>query len=568
MWDRGEVLQEGRYTVIRRLGGGGFGLTYLATDNVLGRQVVIKTPDDKFQADQDYERYVRRFQREGQTLAKIEHPNIVKVFGFFKETRMPCLVMAYVEGETLNERLRKQEPLKEDEAVEIFRKLAAALHKVHDVGIFHCDIHPGNIILQHSREPVLIDFGSAKRLVPTTVTVTTTVNESFSPYEQRNTNNKPKATLDIYSLAATFFFAITGIKPVSSINRKLYGDSLEFPQASRSKLSQWVQNAILNGMALEQQNRPLSMKAWLALLYPTQVITKKTAADKRPILQLRDIPTAKEKQAVQTSYEKSLQHHHFPWISLSLFFLSNMPTGVCLWTLGTTSENAVSEAWYAVLLGATFVTFNAAMAGMAVWAGAIVLTESATLAWLISLIGTLAFSGIGAFTLALTAAKTIAWAGAGTVAGALAWAWVVPDAAGVVLSFIVAITWSIAMAGSGVTAIAATGFGFAGASWAGIKTHELGKDISWIGIGGSATALAGFMAGLSSALIDNSALDIAVLILSGLQIFLMVKSLHPVTVSLSNRASSKVKSFTILNTACVLGIICGASLMWWFSLTT
>ena len=98
MLTKGQLLQSGNYTIVRRIGGGGFGLTYLATDSFLDRRVVIKTPNDTFQADQDYERYVRRFQREGQTLANIKHPNVVRVIGFFEEAGMPCLVMAYVAG--------------------------------------------------------------------------------------------------------------------------------------------------------------------------------------------------------------------------------------------------------------------------------------------------------------------------------------------------------------------------------------------------------------------------------------------------------------------------------------
>ena len=106
---------------------------------------MIKTPNRQYQADQEYDKFVRRFQREGQVLAKISHPNIVQVIDFFQEAGVPCLVMAYVDGETLNERIHNQGQLSENEAVEIFRKLAAALQRVHQEDVIHCDIHPANM---------------------------------------------------------------------------------------------------------------------------------------------------------------------------------------------------------------------------------------------------------------------------------------------------------------------------------------------------------------------------------------------------------------------------------------
>ncbi|MFK8186452.1 MAG: protein kinase [Phormidesmis sp.] len=609
MWTKGQELQSGRYTVVRRIGGGGFGLTYLATDSFFDRKVVIKTPDDKFQADQDYERYVRRFQREGQTLANIEHPNVVRVFGFFEEAGMPCLVMAYVEGETLHERLRNQGPLSEDEAVKIFRKLAAALHKVHESGIFHCDIHPGNVILQSSGEPALIDFGSAKRLVPTTVTVTTTINQSFSPYEQQNPETKTKATLDIYSLAATLFFTITGEKPISSINRKLYGDSLQFPQEIKSKLSPWFQNATLKGMALEEQERPSSMQSWIRLLYPPKVTTKEPSVEKRTVPQAKQIHVVNQKPISQTAYQRtskqlqkqthkqdfkqsryekraknsSQQHESFPWAPLSLFFLSNIPTGSALGALvfDTSSGWDVTTSWSFVLAGILFVALNtvwlAVRSRAMVAAGAGIVTVilglvcsllwdyspdgvagAVVVAWI--LVGT--YAGVGGLTWAviLSWAKPMVWALA--MSGIGAWAWAL------LFSLIVA---STAVASwLSVAALTGAGFSFIGIVWASTKIHKVKKDAYWTGIGGSAISSAGFITGVWFPVIfseqGNVFLSMCALTLSGLQIVLMVKVLQPIILSLSGLYQSKVKPFMILNTACVLGLLFGAVIAWCFFL--
>ena len=204
MWTQGHQLQSRPYQILRQLGHGGFGLTFLAQDRSLNRQVVIKAPNRELERDQDYDKFTRRFRREGEALAKITHPHVVQVIELFQEEKIPCLVLAYIEGETLNECIRQRGAIAEAEAVAIFRKLAMALQTLHQAGLIHCDVHPGNIMLrQGDQEPILIDFGSAKLLQPNTYTVTTTVNEGYAPYEQRRKDAEPNAKWDVYGLTAT-----------------------------------------------------------------------------------------------------------------------------------------------------------------------------------------------------------------------------------------------------------------------------------------------------------------------------------------------------------------------------
>lgn len=290
MWSKGHLLQSGKYEIQKQLGVGGFGLTYLAVDTFLKRQVVIKTPNQLLQKDREYEKYVRRFQREGQALAQIAHPNVVPVIEYFESIEMPCLVMAFVEGVTLNERIREQGKLPQSVAVRGFIKLAGALHLLHKGGLIHCDLHPGNVILRPDNELILIDFGSAKLVQPATVTLTTTINTNFSPYEQglykeeSMQDKKLQATLDVYGLSATLYFAITAQRPMSSISRKLYGDKLEAPQLLCEDIPDWLSQSILKGMALEAEDRPDSMEAWSRLLHPPQ-------ATQLPSLEPPPLPT-------------------------------------------------------------------------------------------------------------------------------------------------------------------------------------------------------------------------------------------------------------------------------------
>lgn len=368
MWVKGQLLQSDKYKVVQQIGGGGFGLTYLAVDVVLHRQVVIKTPNQQFRADQDYEKFVRRFQREGQALSKTDHPNVVRVIEYFDQAGMPCLVMAYIEGNTLNERIRSKGRLSQDEAIRCFRKLAETLHYLHQQELIHCDIHPGNIILRPDGEPVLIDFGSAKLLQPGTFTVTTTVNESFAPYEQGNQENDPQAALDVYGLAATLYFALTGQKPQAAINRRLYGDKLVPPQRLREGIANWLNQAILEGMALEAKDRPVSMQAWIGLLQP---------------------PKAK-----------------FSWGRLGFLLVSYLLTGLILGLALLTNQNNSFET------GAWAVAGAGAGAWVCAWAWAWDKAEGGVLAgawawtWAWAWAGTVTLAGTGAWAGAITGAMT------------------------------------------------------------------------------------------------------------------------------------------------------------------
>jgi serine/threonine protein kinase len=279
-WNQGHLLKSGQYEVVRQLGQGGFGLTYLAKDLSLARQVVIKRPNLSFQADRDYDKFLRRFKREGQVLAQVQIPHIVRVIEFTEIDGMPCLVMDFVAGETLNDCIRRRGYIPENEAVKLFQKLASAVEALHQQGIIHCDIHPGNIIVQPNSEPMLIDFGSTKLLHPTTWTVTTTVNKDFGPYDQMAESAEnalgSQPAWDIYSLAANMYFAVTGQKPMSAISRKLYGDGLKSPKGLKPELSEGLCQIILKGMSLESNDRPNSIKSLMKFSLDSELILNST----------------------------------------------------------------------------------------------------------------------------------------------------------------------------------------------------------------------------------------------------------------------------------------------------
>jgi serine/threonine protein kinase len=324
-WVQGQILQQGRYTIIEVLGDGGFGVTYLAFDRNDKTTVVIKIPIqfDRVELSRiDVDKYYKRLEREEIVLKRLNHQNIVKVLDLFREAEILCLVIEYVKGETLTKYIERKEYLSEDEVLDIFRKLAAAMQVVHQNDLLHCDIHPENIMVRDSGEPILIDFGSAKLLQPHSVTVTTTHKINYSSPEQI-LGGEPKLTWDVYSFAASMYFAVTGKHPLSAGDRTLNKNN-DFipPQKERPELSDWVNQAILNGMELEAEDRSQSFEEWIELLQPPK--TDESS------------PPRKRRKPSTFFLWRS------PWVAIGCLPLAFVPTGILLYIRSTTTI-AVNE---------------------------------------------------------------------------------------------------------------------------------------------------------------------------------------------------------------------------------
>ncbi|MBE8992014.1 serine/threonine protein kinase, partial [Nostoc sp. LEGE 12450] len=268
-WKTGQRLQDGKYVIEKVLGRGGFGITYKALDVELQRTVVIKTPNEDFSDDSEYDKYIERFIQEGRTLARLSqdpHPHIVGVIGLFKEGLTHCLVMNFVPGENLFDAVKHRGVFQEAEILPYIRQIGEALVVVHQAGLVHRDAHPRNIMLRSNIKAVLIDFGIAKQVVPSTDTsINKDGHKAFAPYEQKFRGSR-ELTVDIYTLAATLYYAVTGEFPTNSLARKLDKTSLTPPKQINSSISDQLNQAILKGMALEAKDRPQSMQAWLAML--------------------------------------------------------------------------------------------------------------------------------------------------------------------------------------------------------------------------------------------------------------------------------------------------------------
>ncbi|MBD2314273.1 GUN4 domain-containing protein [Desertifilum sp. FACHB-1129] len=282
----GNKLFGNRYTIIRKLGEGGFGITYEAKKSD-GSSVVIKTLKDELLYHPNFKQFQDKFQGEALALAVCKHPHIVQVDNFFQEGNLPYLAMEYVIGEDLQGRVQRKGILPETEAISYIQQIGEALSFIHtEKGLLHRDVKPNNIVLRRSnREAVLIDFGLARGFIPDmTQQMTPLHTPAFAPPEQMMPNGRYGDYTDVYALAATLYFLLTNTLPTAAPWRAL-NHPLKPPRQINPKISAPVHQAILEGLAMEVHKRPQSVREWLKLI-PS---AKKTVA----VLATDDLSSAK-----------------------------------------------------------------------------------------------------------------------------------------------------------------------------------------------------------------------------------------------------------------------------------
>ncbi|HBB34521.1 MAG TPA: serine/threonine protein kinase [Cyanobacteria bacterium UBA8803] len=271
-WKPGQKLQRSKYAIEKVLGQGGFGITYLVKDRQ-GNPFVIKTLNDYLERQYNFAKYQQDFINEALRLAKFRHPHIVRVDEIIQEGEQWCMVMEYIDGENLAHWVWHQGMLPELEALRYIQQVGEALTLVHNSGLLHRDIKPLNIMMRKSSlDAVLIDFGIAREFTPNlTQTHTQSLSEGFAPIEQYDWRAKRGAYTDIYALAATLYSLLTGEIPMPSPMRA-YGMELAPPKRINPQISDRVNQAILQGMALKPEDRPQSVPEWLAMLDNTPVM--------------------------------------------------------------------------------------------------------------------------------------------------------------------------------------------------------------------------------------------------------------------------------------------------------
>ncbi|MBD2292526.1 serine/threonine protein kinase [Anabaena sphaerica FACHB-251] len=375
VWQQGYKLQGGRYVIEKVLGEGGFGITYQAQHTLLKQWVVIKTPNESLKNDSEYPNYVKRFIQEGRKLAKLSqqpHPNIVRVTELFQESETYYLVMDFLPGESLFNIVKKKGSLRELEAVGYIKQIGEALIFVHQQGLVHRDAHPGNIMVQKNGKAVLIDFGIAGEIMPQDGYFTShhPANIAFAPYEQMGGNRQ--VTIDVYTLAASLYYAVTGKRPESSLDRKLYNKPLISPNKYVVGISDGLNLAILKGMSLEAENRPQSMREWLRLLpdFSNQVYQVSQKIEHQTIRTEKTVPVI---VGVNNSPNVKVNSKNIPWVWLVVMSLYYVIMGFLsaissVWILTSTMPPAMNSS-VVTALGTDAVIFLVAFSFALPWDG-------------------------------------------------------------------------------------------------------------------------------------------------------------------------------------------------------
>lgn len=349
----GALLNHGTYRIERILGRGGFGITYLASDTSLDRKVAVKEFFPKDYCDREgatshvtlgtqntaefVNRLKAKFLKEARNIARLEFPGIIRIYAAFEENNTAYYVMEYIEGSTLSEMVKKSGPLPMEKALGYVEKVGEALSFIHLHKVNHLDVKPANIIVRASDdEPILIDFGLSKQYDHEgnqTSTTPTGISHGYAPLEQYRAEGLKEFSpqTDLYSLAATLFFLLTGTVPPQATD--LADEELKFP----ASVPPHIARAIAKAMSSGRRQRHESVNAFIADLKKgdsiktsdddeaTQLIPEKSAAPEKhiappPVVVAAPEETpAKAEESVEETYQtKQEKSSRALWIGIGI----------------------------------------------------------------------------------------------------------------------------------------------------------------------------------------------------------------------------------------------------------
>ena len=313
----------GRYHLLERLGEGGMAVVYKAYDTNLEREVAIKIIRQGAFPPEALEEVLKRFEREAKALARLSHPNIVKVYDFGEHEGSPYLVMEYLSGGTLKHKLGT--PIPWQDVIHLILPIARGVAYAHQHGILHRDIKPANILITENNEPMLTDFGIAKifegeRLPALTASGMFMGTPEYMAPEQWMGNTSPQS--DLYSLGIVIYEMITGRKPYiadtpAAILLKQTSEPLPRPGKFVSGLPDTVERILIKALARAPEDRYEDMNAMVRAL-----------EDLFPPLPMKPVMPKSESRDAATKKETKASHRY--WLIAGAVILGMVGTILAL----------------------------------------------------------------------------------------------------------------------------------------------------------------------------------------------------------------------------------------------
>lgn len=331
----GTLLQGGKFRIESTLGQGGYGITYLATNTLMKKRVAIKEffPKDFCnRRDGDttitsgtagstslVEALKTKFLKEAANLYDIDCTGIVKVSDFFEENNTAYYVMSYINGESIQSIVKREGPMDEPRAIGYISQVAEALSYIHSRRMTHLDVKPGNIMVRRDDDrAILIDFGISKQYDDNGEATSSTpigISQGYAPIEQYDAAGarsfSPES--DVYSLAATLYYMLTGKAPAPATTR-VSSPALALPGTT----SQATISAIIAAMQPAREDRLPSVKTFMQLLRSTAAESKPQSQDRKGNAAAHTAATRTATQTTAKTTVKSLIIWRTAWFFLTL----------------------------------------------------------------------------------------------------------------------------------------------------------------------------------------------------------------------------------------------------------
>lgn len=273
------ALNHGKYLLGRVIGNGTFGKTYRGIEAESRQKVVVKTTASCLRQHPDFNRFKQQMLKRACRLLDCKHPHLAEVIDCFEDGGQPYIVYKFIPGKSLAHLIDSGFLLRHDKAIEYIQQIGSALLTLHDNRLLHQDIKPANIILHHNTEQaILTDFCFTNNLtLGIKQTHANLVSPGYAAPEQHELNGKSTPATDVYGLAATLYYLLTGTAPLPATLQQVIPPEewLQLPSSTSPEL----RISILLGLSTDLKKRPTTVGNWLNLIPQSTIFSSKNNQD-------------------------------------------------------------------------------------------------------------------------------------------------------------------------------------------------------------------------------------------------------------------------------------------------